>query len=159
MNIFVNDLYSLYKMIKNEPDQSSIFNSKTIEKQYLAYYIYRVIYKFKNILSQQDGDSKIQRFLDLLNIPYDSRGLLCYPMARRFPVDDIVVDTVILAGLDIINYAQTISLSAPVKSSYDDINDFCKMKHIKQIIIDILDLLKLIPNLSLSSIKPVVRIY
>jgi hypothetical protein len=159
MNVFINDLYSLYKLIKNEPEQASIFNSKLIEKQYLGYYIYRVIYKFKNILSQQDGAGKVQRFFDLLNIPFESRGALCYPMARRFPVDDVIVDTIILAGLDILNYSQSVSINAPVKSAYNDINNFCKIKHIKQIIIDILDLLKLVPNLSLSSIKPVVRIF
>ena len=158
MNILVNDLYSLYKLIKNESDQASIFNSKLIEKQYLGYYIYRIIYKFKNILSQQDGKEKIENFFDLLNIPYNSRGPLCYPMVRRFPVDDIIVDTVILSGLDILNYANTLFMNSPIKSGYNDIINFCKQKHIKQIIIDILDLLKLVPNLSLSSIKPVVRL-
>ena len=51
MEKFKNNIYNIYNLINDEDNKSiRLVNSKLISKQYLAYYIYRIITKYIKIL-------------------------------------------------------------------------------------------------------------
>ena len=50
MEKFTNDIYGVYELINEGTNTKSIINTTIISKQYLAYYLYRIITKFMNIV-------------------------------------------------------------------------------------------------------------
>ena len=43
MEKFTNDIYGVYELINESKNTKSIINTTIISKQYLAYYLYRII--------------------------------------------------------------------------------------------------------------------
>ena len=43
MDVFKTNIYNIYNLINDDKNESSLVNTKIISKQYLAYYIYRII--------------------------------------------------------------------------------------------------------------------
>ena len=50
MEKFNNDLYAIYELINKNDESKSLINVTIISKQYLAYYIYRIITKYIHII-------------------------------------------------------------------------------------------------------------
>jgi len=155
MEKFTNDLYSIYELINNNDESKTFMNIKTISKQYLAYYIYRIITKcYKTVeLALSSGD--INEFMKYLRIPVEHNRLLNYPLAGKLTNDSKILDMIILKGIDILNKTDKYIKELPTDiSTYDDLNEFFKQKELTIIIQDLIDLQTLIPGLSVPEIRP-----
>ena len=155
MDIFTSDIYSIYELINNNDETKTFMHIKTISKQYLAYYVYRIITKYMNLaeLGQESGD--VDDFLTYLRIPTSHNRLLNYPLAGKFTNDNKVLDLIILKGIDILTKIEKYIKSLPsTTSAHDDLFNFVKQKELTVIIQDLIDLQTLIPGLSVAEIRP-----
>ena len=155
MEKFNNDLYSIYELINKNDESKSLINVTIISKQYLAYYIYRIITKYIHIIEFGVNSGDIDEFMLYLRIPKEHNRLLNYPLAGKMTNDDSILNMIILKGIDMLTktdkYLQTLPSSV---KSYDDFYTFLKEKDLPVIIQDLIDLQKLIPGLSVSQIRP-----
>jgi hypothetical protein len=155
METFTNDIYSIYTLINNNDESKTFMHIKTISKQYLAYYVYRIITKYLNIVEMGSSSSDINEFMSYLRIPKEHNRLLNYPLAGKLTNDDKILDMIILRGIDILKNTDKYIKSMPTDtSSYDDLYDFFKQKELTVIIQDLIDLQTLIPGLSVPEIRP-----
>ena len=152
MEKFSNDIYSIYELINNN-ESTSFINVKTISKQYLAYYIYRIITKYMNHFENALKGSEIDNFLILLRIPKIHNRILNYPLAGKMTNDEQLLDMIILTGIDFINKLDKYIQQKPNIEVYVDIFTFLEQKKMPVIIQDLIDLQKLIPGLSVSAIR------
>ena len=155
MDAFTNDIYSIYELINNNDESKTFMHIKTISKQYLAYYIYRIITKYILIVEMGSTSSEINEFMSYLRIPKEHNRILNYPLAGKFTNDDKILDMIILRGLDILKNADKYINSLPKNiTAYDDLYEFFKQKELTIIIQDLIDLQTLIPGLSVPEIRP-----
>ena len=152
MEKFSKDIYSIYELINNN-ESTSFINVKTISKQYLAYYIYRIITKYMNIFENVLQNSKISEFLTLLRIPKVHNRTLNYPLAGKMTNDEQLLDMIILMGIDFIIKLDKYIEVQPKKTNFVDIFTFIEQKTMPVIIQDLIDLQKLIPGLSVAAIR------
>lgn len=154
MDKFTNDIYGIYELINNNKNTKTIINISIISKQYLAYYLYRIIIKFINVIEMAIPSKDIMTLFKLLRIPKEHDKRKNYPMAGKMTNDEELLNLIILSSIDILTkvdkYIQTLSNNA----NYTNIYEFIKLKELPIIIQDLIDLQKLIPGLSVSAIRP-----
>jgi hypothetical protein len=153
MEKFVNDIYSIYELINNNNDSKSFINVKTISKQYLAYYIYRIITKFMILFEAALSGSAIDEYLTLLRIPKVHDRMLNYPLAGKMTNDEQLLDMIVLMGIDMFNKLDKYAQSQSNMEKYIDLFAFLEQKTMPVIIQDLIDLQKLIPGLSVPAIR------
>jgi len=154
MDKFTNDIYSIYELINNTDESKSFMHIKTISKQYLAYYIYRIISKYIMIAEMGASSATIDEFMNYIRIPKEHNRLLNYPIAGKLTNDDKILDMIILRGIDILTKTDKYIKSLPKNiTSYDDLYEFFKQKELSVIIQDLIDLQTLIPGLSVPAIR------
>ena len=114
-------------------------NIKTISKQYLAYYIYRIITKYYNIVELGLSTSDINEFMTYLRIPKEHNRLLNYPLAGKLTNDKKILDMIILKGIDILTKTDKYIKSLPTNiTTYDDVQCLGNMNNIlKKMLINI----------------------
>ena len=155
METFTNDLYSIYELINNNDESKSFLNIKTISKQYLAYYIYRIITKYYNVVEVGLSSSDINEFMSYLRIPKEHNRMLNYPLSGKLTNDSKILDMIILKGIDILIKTDKYIKSLPSDVvAYDDFYNFFKQKELTIIIQDLIDLQTLLPGLSVPEIRP-----
>jgi hypothetical protein len=157
MDEFVKNVYSMYTMITEEDTTKFILNIKIVEKQYLLYYLYRILCKYQTSLSNEKTKNNIQDVFNMLNIPLYYK--LCYPLAGRIPNDEQILNICILKIIEIFNTNAEIYASYPSYGSHINMMEFLSNKSLKQIISDLIDLQKLVPNISSRYIRPIDREY
>jgi hypothetical protein len=153
MEKFVNDIYSIYELINNNNDSKSFINVKTISKQYLAYYIYRIITKFMILVEDALSGSAIDEFITLLRIPKIHNRMLNYPLSGKMTNDEQLLDMIILMGIDMFNKLDKYIKAQTNLEKYTELFVFLEQKKMPVIIQDLIDLQKLIPGLSVSAIR------
>lgn len=159
MEQFKDNIYSIYDLINKQDNEKSInlINTKTISKQYLAYYIYRIITKYIELVESSSSSADVLFFMNLLRIPKDHNKLLPYPLAGRMINDSNNLDMIILGGIDLFekvkNYLNALDKGYS-DTKFKTFNDFLKEKTLPAIIKDIMDLQKLLPGLSVPIIRP-----
>ena len=157
MENFRENIYSIYTLINDEKNKISFINTKIISKQYLAYYIYRIITKYITIIELSTSVADINFVMSLLRIPEGHNRLLNYPMVGKMSNDNEILDMIILGGLDMFekvdNYLNTLDRKNK-QSKFQEFYKFLKEKDLEVIIKDIIDLQKLIPGLSVPIIRP-----
>jgi len=155
MEKFTNDIYSIYELINNNDESKTFMHIKTISKQYLAYYIYRIISKYISIVELGITTSDINEFMTYIRIPKEHNRLLNYPLAGKLTNDDKILDMIILKGIDMLMKTDKYIKNLPKNTnSYDDLYEFFKQKELTIIIQDLIDLQTLIPGLSVPEIRP-----
>jgi hypothetical protein len=155
METFTNDLYSIFELINNNDESKTFMDIKTISKQYLAYYIYRIITKYYNIVEVGLSTGDINEFMTYLRIPKEHKRLLNYPLAGKLTNDSKILDMIILKGIDILIKTDKYIKSLPSNiTTYDDLYTFFKQKELTIIIQDLIDLQTLLPGLSVPEIRP-----
>lgn len=155
METFTNDIYSIYELINNNDETKTFMHIKTISKQYLAYYIYRIITKYIIVVEMGSTTADINEFMSYLRIPKEHNRLLNYPLAGKLTNDDKILDMVILKGIDMLMKADKYIKNLPKNiTTYDDLYEFFKQKELTIIIQDLIDLQTLIPGLSVPEIRP-----
>lgn len=154
MEKFTNDIYGVFELINEGKSVKSIINVAVISKQYLAYYLYRIITKFMNIVEVAIPSNDINTLLKLLRIPKEHDRLKNYPMFGKMTNNEELLNLIILTCVDILNKLDKYIKTLPNDANYSTIFDFIKLKELPIIIQDLIDLQKLVPGLSVSAIRP-----
>lgn len=154
MEKFTNDVYGVFELINNNKDAKSIVNIVILSKQYLAYYLYRIITKFINLFEIAIPSADINNLLKLLRIPKEHDRTKNYPLAGKMTNEEQLLDLIILTAIDMFNKVDKYIQTLPNPDAYNSIYEFIKIKDLPVIIQDIIDLQKLIPGLSVSAIRP-----
>jgi len=153
MEQFMSDIYDIHELINNDDDSKSFIKVKTTSKQYLAYYLYRIISKyidiFDNILTKE-----ITEFFKLLRIPENQNIKLTYPLVGKMIHDDEILDIIILSAIDIFNKTNKYINTLHNTSIYNKFFEFLKQKNMTTILQDLIDLQKLVPGISAPIIRP-----
>jgi len=149
----MSDIYDIHELINNDDDSKSFIKVKTTSKQYLAYYLYRIISKyidiFDNILTKE-----ITEFFKLLRIPENQNIKLTYPLVGKMIHDDEILDIIILSAIDIFNKTNKYINTLHNTSIYNKFFEFLKQKNMTTILQDLIDLQKLVPGISAPIIRP-----
>ena len=149
----MSDIYDIYELINNDDDSKSFIKVKTTSKQYLAYYIYRIISKYMDIFDNVVS-KEIKEFLKLLRIPETQNIRLTYPLVGKMIHDEQILDVIILTGIDIFNKTDKYINTLPNIMMYSKFFKFLQEKNMKTILQDLIDLQKLVPGLSAPKIRP-----
>ena len=150
---FTKNILNIFDLI-NKNDSQSIINVKTISKQYLAYYIYRIITKYLHIIEEIVKGSDFDELYTLLRIPASHNRILNYPLAGKMTNDEQILDMIILRGIDMIDKLNKNIINKTDNKKYEDFLNFIEQKELPIIVQDLIDLQKLIPGLSVSAIRP-----
>jgi len=151
---FIDDIYKIFETLNSNTDVKSYIDIKIISKQYLAYYLYRLIIKFINVIEMAIPSKDIMTLFKLLRIPKEHDRRKNYPMAGKMTNDEELLDLIILSSIDILTKTDKYIKTLPNDAGYSNIYDFIKIKDLPIIIQDLIDLQKLIPGLSVSAIRP-----
>jgi len=154
MDKFTTDIYNIYELINKDKNTKTIINSVVISKQYLAYYLYRIITKFMGVAELAIPSKDLTTFIKLLRIPKEHNRLKNYPMAGKMTNDEDLLNLIILTSIDILTNIDKYIKTLPSDNKYSYIYDFLKLKELTTILQDLIDLQKLIPGLSVSEIRP-----
>ena len=157
MEEFKTNIFNIYNLINDDKNESNLVNTKIISKQYLAYYIYRIVTKYMYLVEQSSTTEDINFFFSLLRIPTEHNRRLNYPLAGKLTNELEILDMVILGGIQMFekvdNYLKTLN-NKNKQNKYKAFYTFMSEKTISIIIKDIMDLQKLLPGLSVPIIRP-----
>ena len=157
MEEFKTNIYNIYNLINDDKHESSLVNTKIISKQYLAYYIYRIVTKFMYLIEQSSTAEDVNFFFSLLRIPTEHNRHLNYPLAGKLTNEIEILDMIILGGIQMFekidNYLKTLN-NKNRQNKYKAFYTFIAEKSVSVIIKDIMDLQKLLPGLSVAIIRP-----
>ena len=94
MDIFLQNVQGIYDYVQGLDISAELINSKIIHKQYIAYYLYRIICKYYNLIAPITNTVLIrEKIFEPLNIPKFHEG--CYALVGRMIRDENVLDVVI----------------------------------------------------------------
>jgi hypothetical protein len=157
MEEFKTNIYNIYNLINDDKNESSLVNTKIISKQYLAYYIYRIVTKYMYLVEQSSTVEDINFFFSLLRIPREHDRNLNYPLAGKLTNEIDILDMCILGGIQMFekvhNYLNKLD-DKNKKIKYRTFYTFMEEKTISIIVKDLMDLQKLLPGLSVAIIRP-----
>jgi len=158
MEEFKNNIYNIYNLINDEDNKkSSLIDTKIVLKQYLVYYIYRIITKFIKLIEISTQSADINYIMKLLRIPKEHNRELNYPMIGKITKENKLLDMIILGGIDMFekvnNYLNTLDKKNK-QMKYQEFFNFLKEKELSVILKDLMDLQNLIPGLSVAIIRP-----
>ena len=154
MDIFVNDINAIYDALNNNKDSNNkknIIKTSVLSKQYLTYYLYRILTKFINLILLSIPVKKIRKLLSLLRIPKEHDYTKNYPLVGKMPNDEKLLNLIILTILDIFINVDIYINTLPNKDNYDNLYNFLKSKSIAIILQDLQDLYTLIPNITIKA--------
>ena len=152
---FRNDIYNIFQLINKGTEGAKTFiDVKLISKQYLAYYLYRIVCKHIRIFEQAVPSNNIADVFLLLKIPREANKSLCYPMAGKMTNDEKMLDIIILSFIQMFEMTLKYISTIPNVRSFKNFLDLITSKDIKTIVQDLIDLQKLLPGLSVSAIRP-----
>ena len=157
MEEFKTNIYNIYNLINDDKHESSLVNTKIISKQYLAYYIYRIVTKYMYLVEQSSTSEDVNFFYSLLRIPTEHNRHLNYPISGKLTNEIEILDMIILGGIQMFekidNYLKTLN-NKNKQNKYKAFYTFMEEKTVSVIIKDIMDLQKLLPGLSVPIIRP-----
>ena len=162
------------KFKKQKDKTIKLVNNHIIEKQYIAYYLYRIWMNNRKIVKNANTNTEFNKVLNYLEVPIKYHNLdVVYPMANKMVNNESQLDMIILTILKHFNKVEKIFGSAnsnkintnkmnsledikkaalkPKNKNYESFNEFIKYKSLELIIQDIVQLKMFVPNLSKSS--------
>lgn len=162
------------KFKKQKDKTIKLVNNHIIEKQYIAYYLYRIWMNYRKIVKNANTKTEFNKVLNYLEVPIRYHNLdVVYPMANKMVNNERQLDMIILTILKHFNKVEKIFGSAntnkindnnmdsledikkaalkPKNKIYESFNEFIKNKSLELIIQDIVQLKMFLPNLSKSS--------
>jgi hypothetical protein len=156
MNNFNASILVLFDNINEKTREidptKKILNNTVTEKQYLAYYLYRIWIKYKKLVISINGDTVFNDVLNDLEIPVKYFNLdITFPMANKMTNNESKLDKVILKILKQFNAVSAVydkSGTMTTDKSYESLLEYVEYKTIENIIQDILQIKILLPNLS-----------
>ena len=154
MDKFLNDIYGLYNALnkkKTSKTSKNIINVSILSKQYIAYYLYRIITKFMKIISNAIPSSQIRDLLQYLNIPPGHDNTINYPLVGRMTNDEELLDIIILTMIEIFKNVDKYIIALPSISNYNNkMYAFLQTKNITTILKDLQSLQSLLPGINIK---------
>jgi hypothetical protein len=153
--------------------KKSLAKNSVSEKQYLAYYVYRIWIKYRKLISNVNTPSEFNKVLAYLEIPnkyYDME--VVYPLVNKMTSNENQLDYVILNIMNQMNkvaklYSKpdakapeqkantpdtgskdSVPDTTPKSAEYDQLVNYLEGKNTENIVQDIIQLKLLIPNLA-----------
>jgi hypothetical protein len=154
MEKFTGDINGVYQLINEGKANKNIINVTVLSKQYLAYYLYRIMTKFMPMIEIGLPLKDIKNILQLLRVPKEHNRILNYPLAGKMTNDEELLNLIILSIIDIFIKFDKYIQSLPSQKGFSIVYEFIKSKELSIIIKDLIDLQKLVPGLSVSAIRP-----
>jgi hypothetical protein len=179
MDTFIATIFSIFDNIntvkqkektqqkqRNETKpQDKLINTHVEEKQYLAYYIYRIWIKYRTLMEYTNTVTEFNKVLTSLNMPVKYfKYRVSFPMQNKMVNNEKQIDMIILMILKQMNKCQVFFTSqlVPLATSsdidmktpqgqYKQITELLKTKDLKTIVNDINNIKILVPNLSKPS--------
>ena len=156
MDTFITTLMVIYDNINKEKQEGPrLINNKITEKQFLAYYIYRLWIKYRKLMEDVNTPTEVRKILKYMEVPTKYHDIyLTYPMANKMPINEKQLDLIILSILRQLNqvykvYGPRTDGSIPPESKdYKQLNKYLTGKSIENIIQDVMQIKLLVPNLS-----------
>ena len=154
------DIDSIDLNLNSDTNNGSIFklgDTSIIQKQYIIYYLYRIICKnyifFSSLALQQD----IKNIFELLEIKNANLNI-CIPLANRMTTDKNKLNNIFKAIMELFDSSirkikETRHKAIISSVHYSDLYYYLESKSKKNIIKDINKLYKFIPNLSEHLVK------
>lgn len=156
MDTFITTLMVIYDNINKEKQEGPhLINNKITEKQFLAYYIYRLWIKYRRLMEDVNTPTEIRKILKYMEVPAKYHDIyLTYPMANKMPINEKQLDLIILSMLKHLNKTYKIygprddGSIPPENKDYKMLNKYLTGKTIENIIQDVIQIKLLVPNLS-----------
>lgn len=146
-NLFIIEISNIQDKIGKSQDKYDLLqDSKIRNKQYLFYYLYRIICTYKKELLRVDVEEIINNIYDLINVERNQ----CFALSDKLTTDENILDQILLAALSVIyKYGQEFD-KLPKTSQSKNFENFIISKIYKNDIIvnDLIKLSLLLPNLS-----------
>lgn len=159
MDEFIKNNYYILDIIKEKPTKQEIIDHNVIDKQYLAYYLYRILCKYENMIENSiSSRQKINDIYTILRIPTNNLGK-CYPMAHKMTYNEQLLDVVILGVLDILKEVDTNLKKSIGNKQYEEFIEFISEKTLEEILLNLKVLQQLFPNLGVTGVKPYIYDY
>jgi len=153
MDQFIADINSLIKIANDPVGKQPLIEHNTIEKQYIVYYLYRILCKYETLFETTLSYKKIRDIYDLLRIP-EKKNRGCYPMAHKMTNDSNLLDIILLGLVELFNQLNETLKMSFTNNHFSKLKKFIATKPLEVIIQDLIDIQHFVPNLSAPSIKP-----
>lgn len=154
MDEFIKNNYFILDIIKRKATKQEIVEHNIIEKQYLAYYLYRILCKYEKMISNSiSSRQKIIDIYTILRIPENYQGT-CYPMAHKMTYNEQLLDVVILGVLDILKEVDANLNQSFGNKQYEELMEFINEKTLEEILLNLKVLQRTFPNLGVTGVKP-----
>ena len=153
MDQFIQDINALI-MISNEPvGKQPLIEHNVIEKQYIVYYLYRIICKYEQLFVTNLSYQVVRDIYKLLRIPEEKkRG--CYPMSQKMTSNDELLNLILTSMVELFNQLNENLKMTMTNKYFMEFKDFLSKKPLERIIQDLMELHQLVPNLSAPIVKP-----
>ena len=156
---FISTILVLFDEINKNKSSATgtrqLVNNPLLEKQYLAYYIYRIWIKYRKLMEEVNTPTAFRKILAYLEIPEKYRQIyLTYPMANKMTINEKQLDLVIMSILQQFNmvyktYGDKTSTGArPGNKDFTRLEKYMDGKSVENIVQDIIEIKLLLPNLS-----------
>ena len=153
MDQFIKDINSLIKIANDPVGKQPLIEHNTIEKQYIAYYLYRILCKYETLFETTLSYAKIRNIYDLLRIP-EKKKRGCYPMAHKMTNDTNLLDIILLGLVELFNQLNENLKMSLTNNNFTKLKNFLATKKLEVIIQDLIDIQHYVPNLAAPAVKP-----
>ena len=167
MEEFNNNILKLMDNIDRTKKEKSIakklINNYIIEKQFIAYYLYRIWIKYRSLMENVNTKTEFRKILKYLEIPVKYHSIkITYPLCNKMINNEKQLNLVIYSILKHFNkveqiYGDKAKLGdkpknlKPKNKYYDNFNRLIRFKSFGSIVQDIVELKMFVPNLSRPS--------
>ena len=153
MDQFIKDINSLIKIANDPVGKQPLIEHNTIEKQYIAYYLYRILCKYETLFETTLSYAKLRNIYDLLRIP-EKKKRGCYPMAHKMTNDSNLLDIILLGLVELFNQLNENLKMSLTNNNFTRLKNFLATKKLEVIIQDLIDIQHYVPNLAAPAVKP-----
>ena len=153
MEPFIKNIYFVLDVIKRKPGKQEIVDHNIIEKQYLTYYLYRILSKYEGMMKHVVSYKRIRDIYTILRVP-ENYQQTTYPLAHKMTYNDKLLDLCILGILDIFREVDETLKQSIGNKQYEELVEFISEKNLEMILLDLKVLQKLFPNLGVTGVKP-----
>lgn len=136
MDGFIAGIRGIYDFINALDTSDEIIDSKISHKQYIAYYLYRIICKYRNLIAPIVGGDVIRtKVFDVLGVPKNFNSG-CYALAGHMANNDSAEDTADIAISNMCDILETyekkkVGLADTTTADYLDFTEFIEFKNAK----------------------------
>jgi hypothetical protein len=153
MDQFIQDVNALIMMSNQPVGKQPLINHNVIEKQYIVYYLYRILCKYEQLFTTNLSYQKVRDVYNLLRIPKQKKKG-CYPMSQKMTSNDELLNLILSSMVELFNQLNENLKMTMTNKYFMEFKDFLSKKTLEKIIQDLMELHQLVPNLAAPIVKP-----